>query len=156
VRFNDALLGLGFLALSVAVLIDIQGFPSFQGQRVGPGAFPGLIAALLACCSIALIWRGWRERREQGVIAVGAWLSSPRHLRNFLVAVGALVFYIVAADKLGFLICGAIILFSLFLSLRMRPALALALALLLPLVIHGMFYKLLRVPLPWGVLPVLY
>ena len=155
-RFNDALLGLGFLALSIAVLVDIQGFPSFQGQSIGPGAFPGLIAALLACCSVALIWRGWRERREQGVIAVGAWLSSPRHVRNFLVAVGALIFYIVAADKLGFLICGTIILSSLFLSLRVRPALALPLAVLLPFVIHVMFYKLLRVPLPWGVLPVLY
>jgi hypothetical protein len=30
------------------------------------------------------------------------------------------------------------------------------LALVLPLLIHVMFYKLLRVPLPWGVLPVLY
>jgi putative tricarboxylic transport membrane protein len=156
VRFNDALLGLGFLALSIAVLVDIQGFPSFQGQSIGPGAFPGLIAILLACCSVALIWRGWRERRAQGVIAVGAWLSSPRHVRNFLLAVGALIFYIVAADKLGFLICGAIILSSLFLSLRVRPALAVPLAILLPLIIHGMFYKLLRVPLPWGVLPPLY
>jgi hypothetical protein len=30
------------------------------------------------------------------------------------------------------------------------------LAVLLPVVIHVMFYKLLRVPLPWGVLPPLY
>ena len=155
-KFNDALLGLGFLALSIAVLLDIQGFPSFHGQRVGPGAFPGLIAVLLAGCSIALIWRGWRERREQDVIAVGAWLSSPRHLRNFLVATGGLVFYIVAADALGFLICGAVILMSLFLSLRVRPGLSAVLAILVPLVIHFMFYKLLRVPLPWGVLPPLY
>jgi putative tricarboxylic transport membrane protein len=156
VRFNDALLGLGFLALSIAVLVNIQGFPSFQGQRVGPGAFPGLIAVLLAGCSIALIWRGWRERREQGVIAVGAWLSSPRHVRNFLVATGGLLFYIAAADALGFLICGAVILISLFLSLRVRPGLSAALAIALPLLIHFMFYKLLRVPLPWGVLPTLY
>jgi putative tricarboxylic transport membrane protein len=156
VRLNDALLGLGFLALSLAVLFDIQSFPSFQGQSIGPGAFPGLIAVLLAFCSVALIWRGWRERREQGVIAVGAWLSSPRHVRNFLVAVGSLLFYIVAADKLGFLMCGATILCLLFLSLRVRPALAVPLALVLPLLVHVMFYKLLRVPLPWGVLPVLY
>jgi putative tricarboxylic transport membrane protein len=103
-----------------------------------------------------LIWRGWRGRREQGVIAVGAWLSSPRHVRNFLLAVGALIFYIVAAERLGFLICGTIILSSLFLTLRVRPVLAAPLAVLLPLLIHVMFYKLLRVPLPWGVLPPLY
>jgi putative tricarboxylic transport membrane protein len=144
VKFNDALLGAVFLALSLAILVHIQAFPNIPGQKIGPGAFPGLIAILLGGCSVALIWRGWRERRSQRLIAVDAWLTSPRHVRNFVAAVGALVFYIVAAETLGFLICGPIIL------------LCVALALLLPVVIHLIFYKLLRVPLPWGVLPVLW
>jgi putative tricarboxylic transport membrane protein len=156
VRFNDALLGAVLLALSLAILVHIQGFANIPGQSIGPGAFPGLIALLLGGCSIALIWRGWRERREQHLIAVGAWLTSPRHLLNFLVTLGALIFYIAAAETLGFLLCGSIILLSLFLTLRLRPALAVVLALLLPVVIHLIFYKLLRVPLPWGVLPVLW
>jgi putative tricarboxylic transport membrane protein len=156
VRFNDALLGIVFLALSIAVLVTIQGYPKIPGQSIGPGAFPGLIALLLAGCSLALIWRGWRERGSQPLVAVGAWLGSPRHVRNFLVAVGSLAFYVVAADKLGFLICGALILLALFLTLRVRPRVALLLAVLLPVVIHLIFYKLLRVPLPWGVLPVLW
>jgi putative tricarboxylic transport membrane protein len=156
VKFNDGVLGAVFLALSLAVLVNIQGFSKIPGQSIGPGAFPGLIAILLAGCALALIWRGWRERREQHLIAVGAWLASPRHVRNFLLTVGALVFYILAADKLGFLICGALILLALFLALRLRPALALGLALALPVIIHLIFYKLLRVPLPWGVLPVLW
>ena len=155
-KFNDALLGVVFLALSIAVLVTIQGYPKIPGQSIGPGAFPGLIALLLAGCSLALIWRGWRERGSQPLVAMGAWLGSPRHVRNFLVAVGSLAFYVVAADKLGFLICGALILLALFLTLRVRPRLALLLALVLPVVIHLIFYKLLRVPLPWGVLPVLW
>lgn len=153
-KFNDAILGGVFLALSIAVLVHIQGFPNIPGQKIGPGAFPGLIAVILACCSVALIWRGVRDRTP--LVAVGAWLSSPRHIRNFLVVVGAMVFYILAADALGFLICGAIILLALFLTLRVRPPLALVLAAILPIVIHVIFYKLLRVPLPWGVLPVLW
>jgi len=156
VKFNDAILGAVFLALSIAVLVHIQGFPNIPGQKIGPGAFPGLIALILGGCSLALIWRGWRERASQPMVAVGAWLASPRHIRNFLVAIGALVFYILAADVLGFLICGAIILISLFLTLRVRPALAVPLALVLPVLIHVIFYKVLRVPLPWGVLPVLW
>ena len=155
-RFNDAVLGAVFLALSIAVLVTIQGYPKIPGQSIGPGAFPGLISVLLAGCSLALIWRGWRERANQPLVSVGAWLSSPRHVQNFLVTVGGLAFYVVAADKLGFLPCGAIILCSLFLTLRVRPALAVTLAVLVPLVIHLIFYKLLRVPLPWGVLPVLW
>jgi putative tricarboxylic transport membrane protein len=155
-RFNDAFLGLAFLCLSIVVLVDIQSYPEFSGQRIGPGAFPGLIVVLLAGCSFALIWRGWRERREQGLIAVGAWLSSPRHVRNFLATVGALAFYILAADKLGFLLCGTLILLALFSTLRVRPALSIPLAIVTTVVIHLTFYKLLRVPLPWGVLPVLW
>jgi putative tricarboxylic transport membrane protein len=154
VKFNDAILGGVFLALSIAVLVNIQGFPNIPGQKIGPGAFPGLIALLLAGCSVALIWKGIRSQTP--LVAVGAWLGSPRHVRNFLLTVGALVFYILAADKLGFLICGALILVSLLLALRVKPLLALVLALVLPVVIHLIFYKLLRVPLPWGVLPVLW
>ena len=155
-KFNDAILGAVLLALSVAILVHIQGFPNIPGQKIGPGAFPGLIAAILAGCSLGLIWRGWRERRAQHLIAVGAWLYSPRHVRNFLVAVGALVFYILAAEALGFLPCGAVILLALFLTLRVRPRIAVPLALVLPIFIHVIFYKVLRVPLPWGVLPVLW
>ena len=155
-KFNDAVLGAIFLALSIAVLVTIQGYPKIPGQSIGPGAFPGLIAILLAGCSLALIWRGWRERASQPIVSLGDWLGSPRHVANFLIATGGLAFYVLASDKLGFLLCGALILLSLFLALRVKPRLAVPLALLLPVVIHLIFYKLLRVPLPWGVLPVLW
>ena len=155
-KFNDAVLGALFLVLSIAVLFTVQGFPKIPGQSIGPGAFPGLIAVLLAGCSVALIWRGWRERSSQPLVAMGAWLGSPRHLLNFFVATGALAFYVLAADRLGFLVCGAIILLSLFLALRVKARVAVPLALVLPVVIHLIFYKLLRVPLPWGVLPILW
>ena len=153
-KFNDAVSGIALLALSIAILVDIQGFPKIPGQSIGPGAFPGLIAVLLAGCSLALIWRGFRDKSP--LVTVGAWVGSPRHVFNFLLTIAALAFYIVAADKVGFLICGALILVALFLALKVKPPAAIGLALVLPLVIHLIFYKLLRVPLPWGVLPVLW
>ena len=149
-KFNDAILGGVFLALSIAVLVHIQAFPNIPGQKIGPGAFPGLLAVLLAGCSVALLWKGLRNRGP--LIAVGAWLSSPRHVRNFALTIGLLVFYILAADKLGFLVCGVVILLALFLALDVKAKLAVPLAFFLPIVIHVIFYKLLRVPLPWGVL----
>ena len=54
--------------------------------------------------------------------------------------------------SIGFLLCGVIILSSMFWALAVRRGLILPLAVLITLVIHSVFYKGLRVPLPWGVL----
>jgi len=62
------------------------------------------------------------------------------------------VFYIEAANWLGFLPTAVVILLALFLVLRVPPRRAVLIAVVATLVIHFAFYKLLRVPLPWGLL----
>ncbi len=66
--------------------------------------------------------------------------------------IAAIVFYIAAADRLGFLVTGALILFALFLLFGVRPTMAAVVAIAATLAIWYAFYKLLRVPLTWGVL----
>ena len=66
--------------------------------------------------------------------------------------IGAAVAYIYLADVLGFLIVGTLVLFVLFLIFGVRPRLAAIVAVASAFVIWYAFYKLLRVPLPWGVL----
>lgn len=151
-KINDALSGALLLALALAILVNIQSFPRIPGQSLGPSAFPGLLAVLLAGCAIALIVRGLRERAGADWYTSGAWLRSPHHLTNFLLTIGVLLFYILAADKLGFIICGILLLGAMFWKLRVRPALIAPLAVAVTLLIHAIFYKGLRVPLPWGVL----
>jgi putative tricarboxylic transport membrane protein len=63
-----------------------------------------------------------------------------------------LVFYVIAADPLGFMPTAALCLLALFLKLKVRLLPAVIVAISSTLVIHFLFYKLLRVPLPWGVL----
>ncbi len=163
-KLDDAVSGAIFLALSLAVLWDVQSYPKIPGQNVGPNAFPGLIAAILAGCAIALIVRGLRSRgvRGLGENAVAPWLEllpwtrSPRHLGLFLLTGGVLLFYVLLADLLGFLVCGVLMLSALMLALRVRRPVAIAVAVVATLTIHLIFYKGLRVPLPWGFLPVLY
>jgi putative tricarboxylic transport membrane protein len=70
----------------------------------------------------------------------------------FLAVIGAVAFYIVLADRIGFLIVGPAILFVLFQVFGVRPARAAVVAIVATLVIWYAFYKLLRVPLPWGIL----
>lgn len=151
-KLNDAIMGALMLALALLILFHIQGFPNIPGQNIGPAAFPGLLAILLGGCSLALIWRGWHARHGSAWIEFGSWLASPPHVVNFLVTVGVLVFYLVTADTLGFMITGVLLLSALFLSLRVRPVLILPIALVATLAVHTIFYKMLRVPLPWGLL----
>jgi putative tricarboxylic transport membrane protein len=160
VRVNDAVWGALFLALSGAILIHVQGFPRIPGQNVGPGLFPGAIATGIAVCGLILVVRGLAARRAPESITLpgAAWLSLPgwvrsrEHVIAFLVLVGVNVFYLAAVDKLGFLITGWVYLFALMRVLKVRTVVAGIVSLLMTLAIHYAFYKLLRVPLPWGVL----
>ncbi len=152
-KFNDAVSGALLLALAVAILVNIQGFPKIPGQNIGPGAFPGLLAVLLAGCAIALIVRGVRDKmHHERWVTPGAWLRSWPHLRSFGVTIGCLLFYIVASTPLGFIPTGFLVLCAMFLTLGVRKGLIVPVALITTLAIHTIFYKGLRVPLPWGVM----
>ncbi|MBP7065228.1 tripartite tricarboxylate transporter TctB family protein [Ferrovibrio sp.] len=151
-RLHDALVGCLLAILGIAVLISVSQYPAIPGQNVGPSAFPGTLALLLLVCSGLLIWRGLRDGRSQAIISFGAWIASPRHVLNVVAVVGGLLFYIFCADFIGFIPIGIIILSVLFFCLGVRPLLILPVALVATLVIHTIFYKLLRVPLPWGIM----
>jgi putative tricarboxylic transport membrane protein len=156
-KLNDAVWGVLLLALAAAVLFGIRGLPSIPGQNIGPDMFPGLIATGLAGCGVILLVRGVRELRAgDRLVAFGAWLRSPRHVVGFLLVCAAILFYVFTVQRLGFLVTATVLLLALFLQLRVKPWLAIVVALAASLVIHLAFYKLLRVALPWGVLPILY
>jgi len=150
-KFNDAAIGAVLLLLGVAVLVHVPSFPPIPGQKVGPGLFPGLVAAGLVACSLMLIAGGLRHRAAPW-FENGAWMRSPRHIAAFLVTLLGPVAYILLADKVGFLIVGTLLLVALFLAYGVRRNVAIVTAIVVTLVMHFAFYKLLRVPLPWGVL----
>jgi putative tricarboxylic transport membrane protein len=150
VKFNDAIVGAMLSALGIAILIHIQSYPLIPGQQYGPALFPGVIAVGLVATGAVLVVRGVRQRSP--LIVLEAWIHSPTLAMNFLAICGALVFYIVAAEPLGFIPTMVICLVALFLKLGVRLLPAAVIAIVATLVIHLMFYKLLRVPLPWGVL----
>ena len=151
-KFNDAVFGAVLLLLGLAVLVHVPSFPTIPGQNVGPALFPGLIAGGLVVCALMLIVNGIRHRATEPWIDTGEWMRSRRHIGAFFVTIGAVVAYIVLADKLGFLIVGPLVLLALFLAYGVRPVTAIIVAIAVTFVIHYAFYKLLRVPLPWGVL----
>jgi putative tricarboxylic transport membrane protein len=155
-KINDAVFGALFGVLSLLVLWTIQSYPRIPGQNFGPAAFPGMAAIGLAVCSLLLVVQGLRTRAAAPWFAAGEWMHRPAQLIAFIVTVAGLALYVVASEKVGFLVIGTLIVAALMLALRVRVIVALPVALVATLVIHIAFYKGLRVPLPWGLLPVLY
>ena len=151
-KVNDAVFGFLLLVLGAAVLAVVQGYPKIPGQAVGPALFPGLIAVGLCIGGLLLIVRGWKERHDGPWLAWDDWVRSPRHVLGLVVLLGSIAFYIAAADRLGFLVTSASIVLAVCLVLRVRPLTAFAVEIAASLLVHFAFYKLLRVPLPWGVL----
>ena len=67
-------------------------------------------------------------------------------------SIGSTIAYIVLANAVGFLIIAPLALFAMFIAFGVRRRTAVIVAFVGTLVIWYAFYKLLRVPLPWGVL----
>jgi putative tricarboxylic transport membrane protein len=149
-KVNDAIVGALLVALAIAILVHIQGYPLIPGQKYGPALFPGLIAVGFIATGVLLVVRGLRSGAPP--VRFAPWLASRALLTNFLAVVAALVFYIVAADRLGFVLTGFVLLLGLFVKFGVRAGRATLIAAIATLAIHAVFYKLLRVPLPWGLL----
>lgn len=151
-KLNDAIFGLILFILGATILFAVQSFPKIPGQQVGPALFPGLIAVGLCIGGVLLMVAGWRARAAAPWVQWEDWVRSPRHALALAVLLGGIVFYMLASTWLGFLPTGVLILTALFTVLRVPLGRAVFIAVVATLVIHFAFYKLLRVPLPWGIL----
>ena len=155
-KLNDAVWGALLIFFSAAVLTHVQSFPSIPGQKVGPALFPGLLAVGIAVCAVVLIVQGLAARAQGGDRArwaeLDGWTRSRRHVLAFGAVIGVNLFYILLVESVGFIPAGVVYLGTLFAIFGVRLKWIAPIALVAVLVIHYAFYKLLRVPLPWGVL----
>jgi putative tricarboxylic transport membrane protein len=149
-KINDAVTGAALALLGLVILWHIQGFPAMPGQRFGPAWFPGIIAGGLVLCGVALVVQGARSGAP--ILVLAAWTRRARPLAGFIAVLAGLALYVLLADPLGFHITSIALLLAWMRILGTRWALAIPVAIVAPVVIHLAFYKILRIPLPWGVL----
>jgi putative tricarboxylic transport membrane protein len=115
------------------------------GQKFGPAWFPGLIAVGLIACGALLAVQTVRHRAP--LVVLPDWIRSPRAVAGVVSVIVGLLFYVFAADTLGFYLTAFLIL---IVWMRVLGA-SWRVALVATVVIHLSFYKLLRIPLPWGI-----
>ena len=151
-KLNDALSGAALVALGAVVLWHIQGFPPMPGQKFGPAWFPGLIAGGLIVCGGRLLLARLRAAAPESLLTLPEWTRRSRPVASVASVIAGLLFYVFAADTLGFHITAAALLLLWSRLLGTSWHLAIIVALAATVVIHLAFYKLLRVPLPWGLL----
>ena len=151
-KINDTLTGVAIAALGVTILIHVQSFPPMPGQKVGPAMFPGLLAVGLLICAAGVIFRGLKTLKSEGWLVWPEWIRQRRIAAGFVLIPVVLVVYAAVSEKLGFLPTAIAFVFSLCWIFGVRPRVALAVAVGGSLGIHYIFYKLLKVPLPWGIL----
>ena len=118
------------------------------GQRFGPAWFPGSIATGLGICGLFLIFAG--VRRGAPWLAWPGWVHRRRPLLGVGSVIAGLLLYVLAADTLGFHITGILLLALWMRILGTSWRMAAVAAVVATLAIHLSFYKVLRIPLPWG------
>lgn len=149
-RVNDALLGALLIALAVALALYAQTFPNVPGQEYGAAVFPTLVAIGLLGSGALLVRSGLRSRAP--AIAWADWSRERHGVRNVLITIALIVFYIVASDRLGFMVVTAPTLLVLLRLFGVGWMTSIAVAILVTLLIQYLFGTWLYVPLPWGLL----
>lgn len=162
----DRLTGLFIIALGALAAWGGSRLPPVPGQQIGPEVFPMVVGLGLVLCGL-LIASGVGHRFEEEAEADLAKITSefeadqgltqhemPLWRQAFvLLPPLLLLFYYLAVDRLGFLPTAAVIVFCMSLALGGKLRLALPMALAGPMFVNLIFVKLLRVPLPSGLLP---
>lgn len=162
-HLSDRVTG-GFLAaLGAAAAYGGSLLPPVPGQQVGPNVFPLVIGLGLVGCGVAIalgIGRSFEEAEEIVASEDGAHApvsAAPPPIRHAafktVVPPLLLLFYAFTVDTLGFVPTAAAMVVATCFALGGNWRTAIPLALMAPPAVHLIFAKLLRVPLPAGLLP---
>jgi putative tricarboxylic transport membrane protein len=135
--------------------------PPVPGQQVGPNVFPMVVGIGLVICGGMIAMGVGRRFEEQAQAELAAhstgeeeqvtyrwWVAAMR----VLLPPALLVFYALAVDRLGFLVTAAIMVVASARALGAGWLLTVSVAICGPLFVSLAFGKLLRVPLPPGLL----
>lgn len=152
-KFNDAIAGALFVAIAIFVFVYAGSFPAMRGVAYGPDLFPRVIAVLMGVGGATLIVGALRPAGRQPWLQLAEWARQPRSYVLFAAVVGSMVFYIVASGRLGFLLSTFLMMSGLLQVTRGpgRLVSSLVVAAAVSAGLYLIFARMLRVPLPFGI-----
>jgi putative tricarboxylic transport membrane protein len=148
-RFSDTLSGLLLFIFGAVVVLHASTFPAAAAQSVGPGFFPIVVGAGLAFGGVALMWSG-RKQRDVAWLTFEDWVRKPRMRLNAILVIGMLIGYALVVETVGFFLTAFVFLLVLLLAFGVRTRWVAPIAAIASVALHGIFYTLLHVQLPWG------
>jgi putative tricarboxylic transport membrane protein len=152
-RSIDRWTGAGIAVLGAAVYFSSRGFPNVPGQKLGASTLPSIVAVGLFVCGLLLVLRSLRSARHG---AASDEAPEAEQITPAFGILGSIVLYLVASDGLGYLIVAPVCMAIAMRALKVGWKGAIGWSIVASLAVHLAFYKLLKVPLPWGIVPVLY
>ena len=139
-----------FTALGIFIWALTFQFPVLDDGHPGPSLFPRVLGTLFIFFGSTVILNGWRAGRAE-TPALPEEEVQLNYFNPFLVII-LIAAFIAFARKLGFIITGATILIILMMKLRVSPLRSSIISVALICFIYLVFSKVLRVPLPHGLL----
>ncbi len=150
-KISDTVVGAGFVAAGALIFVGTLNYPTLEAGHPGPSLFPRILGGLMAVFGGLVSLQGLRARDVTDEVA---WLRLHRNpsFINAMVVLAGVLAYIFLVEHLGFLIMGALVIFTLMWRLQVRPMKAAVVAIVFNTIVHFLFAKVLRVPLPLGIL----
>jgi len=140
-----------FMALGVFLWSMTFQFPVLDDAHPGPSLFPRVLGTLLIFFGAMVVYSGWRSRGIKEETNPDEE-KIPLNYFNPILVIILIGVFIALANKLGFIITGVAILFTLMTKLRVSLLKSSIVSIALVCFVYVIFSKLLRVPLPMGLL----
>ncbi|MBH0129551.1 tripartite tricarboxylate transporter TctB family protein [Salinibacterium sp. NK8237] len=146
----DLASGVVVVVFGSAILLAVRDYPTLPSGELGPSLFPGIIGGLMILMGVLLLGRWFKARKtvrpakEKGEAVVWSrWINAG-------LIIGAVIFYLLAVDFLGFLTTVSVMTVGLIFRLGTKWWVAITAGVLTTLVVWLIFNKVLLVPLPLG------
>ena len=157
--FSNLIGGLLFLALGIWAYAKTGSFQIIKNAYVQPATFPAIMAIGLIIFSAAVVAiNGFKmmTMSEDDPLAEPAQsinILKNKGVQGAAVVIAMCILYVMAFDMLGYVLCSAIIgVVIMYLIGKRDPKIMLAVSILVPLIMWIIFYKVLQVNIPMGVL----